>query len=99
MKPLLMTSCFPLCCSLGQMCPVTARERNGIRFLLHFATDCPPGRPDVLVMVASILSTAPLPARDVVLQAAVPKVKKKKKAPATSSVMFAAACRIIRCEG
>lgn len=78
------------------MCPVTARERNGIRFLLHFATDCPPGRPDVLVMVASILSTAPLPARDVVLQAAVPKVPIK-KAPATSSVMFA--CRVIRCDG
>lgn len=49
-------------------------DKNGIRFLLHFATDCPPGRPDVLVMVASILSTAPLPTRDVLLQAAVPKV-------------------------
>uniref|UniRef100_A0A674NW98 Golgi associated, gamma adaptin ear containing, ARF binding protein 3a n=1 Tax=Takifugu rubripes TaxID=31033 RepID=A0A674NW98_TAKRU len=60
----------------SQMRPVMACDRNGIRFLLHFATDCPAGRPDVLVMVASILSTAPLPVRDVVLQAAVPKMMK-----------------------
>ncbi|XP_056890575.1 ADP-ribosylation factor-binding protein GGA3a isoform X2 [Takifugu flavidus] len=60
----------------SQMRPVMACDRNGIRFLLHFATDCPAGRPDVLVIVASILSTAPLPVRDVVLQAAVPKMMK-----------------------
>lgn len=57
------------------MCPVTAYDKNGIRVLLHFATDCPTGRPDILVMVASMLNTAALPVRDVVLQAAVPKVK------------------------
>ncbi|CAF91206.1 unnamed protein product, partial [Tetraodon nigroviridis] len=60
----------------SQSCPVTVCDAHGIRFLLHVATDCPPGRPDVLVMLASILSTAPLPARDVVLQAAVPKTMK-----------------------
>lgn len=54
---------------------MTVCDAHGIRFLLHAAADCPPGRPDVLVLVASILSTAPLPARDVVLQAAVPKVR------------------------
>lgn len=43
--------------------------------LLNFASDCPPGRPDVLVMVVSMLNTAPLPVHNVVLQAAVPKVK------------------------
>lgn len=60
---------------LGKVCPVTAYDKNGVRVLLHFATDCPPGRPDVLVMVASMLNTAPLPVRNIVLQAAVPKVK------------------------
>lgn len=73
------------------MRPVMACDRSGIRFLLHFATDCPAGRPDVLVIVASILSTAPLPVRDVVLQAAVPKVT----TPA-ACLTCAAACRLIR---
>lgn len=79
-------------CSTGPTCPVTVCDRNGIRFLLHVSTDCPPGRPDVLVMVASILSTAPLPARDVVLQAAVPKVK----TAATSAMRPAATCGLVR---
>lgn len=60
---------------LGKVSPVTAYDKNGIRVLLHFASDCPPGRSDVLVMVASMLNTAPLPVRNIVLQAAVPKVK------------------------
>ncbi|CAK6953406.1 ADP-ribosylation factor-binding protein GGA3a [Scomber scombrus] len=60
----------------SKVCPVTAYDKNGVRLLLHFATDCPPGRPDVLVMVASMLNTAPLPVRNIVLQAAVPKTMK-----------------------
>lgn len=64
-----------LSCILGEVCPVTAYDKNGVRVLLHFATDCPPGRPDVLVIVASMLNTAPQPVRSIVLQAAVPKVK------------------------
>lgn len=42
---------------------------------MHFAMDCPPGRPDVLVIVVSLLNTAPLPVRNILLQAAVPKVR------------------------
>lgn len=57
------------------MCPVTAYDKNGVRVLLHFATDFPPGRPDVLVMVASMLNTATQPVKNIVLQAAVPRVK------------------------
>uniref|UniRef100_A0A8C8GMD2 Golgi associated, gamma adaptin ear containing, ARF binding protein 3a n=1 Tax=Oncorhynchus tshawytscha TaxID=74940 RepID=A0A8C8GMD2_ONCTS len=53
----------------------------GVRVLLHFATDCPPGRPDVLVMVVSMLNTAPLPVRNMVLQAAVPKSMKVRLQP------------------
>ncbi|XP_059195843.1 ADP-ribosylation factor-binding protein GGA3a isoform X1 [Centropristis striata] len=60
----------------SKLCPVTAYDKNGVRVLLHFATDCPTGRPDVLVMVASMLNTAPLPVRNIALQAAVPKTMK-----------------------
>uniref|UniRef100_A0A7N9AYD9 Golgi associated, gamma adaptin ear containing, ARF binding protein 3a n=1 Tax=Mastacembelus armatus TaxID=205130 RepID=A0A7N9AYD9_9TELE len=63
------------------LCPVTAYDKNGVRLLLHFATDCPPGRPDVLVIVASMLNTAPQPVRSLVLQAAVPKTMKVKLQP------------------
>uniref|UniRef100_A0A668AXD2 Golgi associated, gamma adaptin ear containing, ARF binding protein 3a n=1 Tax=Myripristis murdjan TaxID=586833 RepID=A0A668AXD2_9TELE len=65
----------------SKLCPVTAYDKDGVRVLLHFATDCPPGRPDVLVMVASMLNTAPLPVRNVVLQAAVPKSMKVRLQP------------------
>uniref|UniRef100_A0A8B9H5V5 Golgi associated, gamma adaptin ear containing, ARF binding protein 3b n=1 Tax=Astyanax mexicanus TaxID=7994 RepID=A0A8B9H5V5_ASTMX len=58
--------------------PVTAYDKDGVRVLLHFATDCPPGRPDVLVIVVSMLNTAPLPVQNIVLQAAVPKTMKVK---------------------
>ena len=53
---------------------MTAYDKDGVRVLLNFASDSPPGRPDVLVMVVSMLNTAPLPVHNVVLQAAVPKV-------------------------
>uniref|UniRef100_A0A671XKG5 Golgi associated, gamma adaptin ear containing, ARF binding protein 3 n=1 Tax=Sparus aurata TaxID=8175 RepID=A0A671XKG5_SPAAU len=61
--------------------PVTAYDKDGVRMLLNFASDCPPGRPDVLVMVVSMLNTAPLPVYSVVLQAAVPKSMKVKLQP------------------
>uniref|UniRef100_A0A7N6F9V3 Golgi associated, gamma adaptin ear containing, ARF binding protein 3b n=1 Tax=Anabas testudineus TaxID=64144 RepID=A0A7N6F9V3_ANATE len=54
---------------------------DGVRVLLNFASDCPPGRPDVLIMVVSMLNTAPLPVHNVVLQAAVPKSMKVKLQP------------------
>ena len=58
----------------GSALPVTAYDKNGFRILFHFAKECPPGRPDVLVVVVSMLNTAPLPIKSIVLQAAVPKV-------------------------
>ncbi|XP_068448515.1 ADP-ribosylation factor-binding protein GGA3a [Clinocottus analis] len=60
----------------SKVSPVTAYDKNGVCVLLHFATDCPAGRPDVLVMVASMLNTAPQPVRSIALQAAVPKTMK-----------------------
>ncbi|KAJ3614931.1 hypothetical protein NHX12_018500 [Muraenolepis orangiensis] len=44
----------------SKVCPVTAYDKYGIRVLLHFASDCPPDRPDVLVMVASMLNSMKL---------------------------------------
>nr|XP_056713568.1 ADP-ribosylation factor-binding protein GGA3 [Euleptes europaea] len=61
--------------------PVTAYDKNGLRILLHFAKECPHGRPDVLVVVVSMLNTAPLPIKNIVLQAAVPKSMKVKLQP------------------
>ncbi|XP_062403786.1 ADP-ribosylation factor-binding protein GGA3a isoform X2 [Sardina pilchardus] len=65
----------------SKACPVTAYDKDGVRVLLHFASECPPGRPDVLVIVVSMLNTAPLPVSCVVLQAAVPKSMKVKLQP------------------
>uniref|UniRef100_A0A8C7XME6 Golgi associated, gamma adaptin ear containing, ARF binding protein 3a n=1 Tax=Oryzias sinensis TaxID=183150 RepID=A0A8C7XME6_9TELE len=62
----------------SQVSPVNVFDKNGLRVLLHFATNCPPGRPDVLVMVASMLNTSPQPVRNILLQAAVPKMMKVK---------------------
>ncbi|XP_043823345.1 ADP-ribosylation factor-binding protein GGA1 isoform X2 [Dromiciops gliroides] len=61
--------------------PVTVYDRHGFRVLFHFARDPLPGRPDVLVVVVSMLSTAPKPIRNIVFQSAVPKVMKVKLQP------------------
>ncbi|KAM7386763.1 hypothetical protein PAMA_009404 [Pampus argenteus] len=65
----------------SKVLPVTAYDKDGVRVLINFASDCPPSRPDVLVMVVSTLNTAPLPVHSVVLQAAVPKSMKVKLQP------------------
>ncbi|KAJ7989748.1 hypothetical protein DPEC_G00307740 [Dallia pectoralis] len=65
----------------SKVLPVTAYDKDGVRVLLNFASDCPPGRPDVLVLVVSTLNTAPLPVQNVVFQAAVPKAMKVKLQP------------------
>ncbi|XP_067228830.1 ADP-ribosylation factor-binding protein GGA3a isoform X5 [Chanodichthys erythropterus] len=68
-------------------CPVTAYDKDGVRVLLHFATDHPPGRPDVLVIVVSMLNAAPLLVKNVVLQAAVPKSMRVKLQPPSGTEM------------
>uniref|UniRef100_A0A671PZ78 ADP-ribosylation factor-binding protein GGA3-like n=1 Tax=Sinocyclocheilus anshuiensis TaxID=1608454 RepID=A0A671PZ78_9TELE len=65
----------------SKVLPMTVYDKDGVRVLMHFAMDCPPGRPDVLVMVVSLLNTAPLPVRNIVLQAAVPKSMRVKLQP------------------
>uniref|UniRef100_A0A8C4X232 GAE domain-containing protein n=1 Tax=Eptatretus burgeri TaxID=7764 RepID=A0A8C4X232_EPTBU len=54
--------------------PMTVYDKGGVRVLMHFARDCPPGRPDVLVVVVSTMSAAPWPLSQISFQAAVPKV-------------------------
>ncbi|MBN3315078.1 GGA1 protein, partial [Atractosteus spatula] len=61
--------------------PVTVFDKHSFRVLFHFARDCPPSRPDVLVVVISMISTAPVPVRNIVFQSAVPKVMKVKLQP------------------
>ncbi|XP_019370794.1 PREDICTED: ADP-ribosylation factor-binding protein GGA1 [Gavialis gangeticus] len=61
--------------------PVTVYDQHGFRVLFHFARDSLPERPDVLVVVISMLSTAPLPICNIVFQSAVPKVMKVKLQP------------------
>ncbi|XP_071075158.1 ADP-ribosylation factor-binding protein GGA1 isoform X4 [Dasypus novemcinctus] len=61
--------------------PVTVYDQHGFRVLFHFARDPLPGRCDVLVVVVSMLSTAPQPIRNIVFQSAVPKVMKVKLQP------------------
>ena len=60
--------------SPGSILPVTVYDQHGFRVLFHFARDPLPGRSDVLVVVVSMLSTAPHPIRNIVFQSAVPKV-------------------------
>uniref|UniRef100_A0A8C8ZY73 Golgi associated, gamma adaptin ear containing, ARF binding protein 1 n=1 Tax=Prolemur simus TaxID=1328070 RepID=A0A8C8ZY73_PROSS len=61
--------------------PVTVYDQHGFRVLFHFARDPLPGRSDVLVVVVSMLSTAPQPIRNIIFQSAVPKVMKVKLQP------------------
>ncbi|NWU26971.1 GGA1 protein, partial [Dyaphorophyia castanea] len=61
--------------------PVTVYDQHGFRVLFHFAKDALPERPDVLVVVISMLSTAPQPIHNIVFQSAVPKIMKVKLQP------------------
>ncbi|NXQ00478.1 GGA1 protein, partial [Vidua macroura] len=65
----------------SSLLPVTVYDQHGFRVLFHFAKDALPERPDVLVVVISMLSTAPQPIRNIVFQSAVPKIMKVKLQP------------------
>lgn len=58
----------------GSLLPVTVFDKHSLRVLFTFARDCPPSRPDVLVVIISMLSSAPTPVTNIRFQAAVPKV-------------------------
>lgn len=58
----------------GSLLPVTVFDKHSLRVLFTFSRDCPPSRPDVLVVIISMLSSAPIPVTNIRFQAAVPKV-------------------------
>ncbi|KAG7277278.1 hypothetical protein CRUP_036947 [Coryphaenoides rupestris] len=65
----------------SSLLPVTVFDKHSFRVLFHFARDCPRSRPDVLVVIISMLSSAPLPINNIRFQSAVPKVMKVKLHP------------------
>lgn len=56
------------------MLPLTIFDKHSLRVLFHFARSSPSARPDVLVVIISMLSSAPVPITNIRFQAAVPKV-------------------------
>lgn len=69
----------------SSLLPVTVLDKHSLRVLFTFARDCPPSRPDVLVVIISMLSSAPVPVTNIRFQAAVPKVMKVKLQPPSST--------------
>uniref|UniRef100_A0A8C7ZBS3 Golgi associated, gamma adaptin ear containing, ARF binding protein 1 n=1 Tax=Oryzias sinensis TaxID=183150 RepID=A0A8C7ZBS3_9TELE len=57
----------------GSLLPVTVFDGNSLRVLFHFARDSPPSRPDVLVVIISMLSSAPVPVTNINFQTTAPK--------------------------
>ncbi|KAK1877554.1 ADP-ribosylation factor-binding protein GGA1 [Dissostichus eleginoides] len=57
----------------SSLLPVTVFDGHSLRILFHFARDSPPSRPDVLVVIISMLSSAPLPVSNINFQTAAPK--------------------------
>ncbi|XP_072240521.1 ADP-ribosylation factor-binding protein GGA1-like [Leuresthes tenuis] len=69
----------------SSLLPVTVFDKRSLRVLFTFARDCPPSRPDVLVVIISMLSSAPIPVTNIRFQAAVPRVMKVKLQPPSST--------------
>ncbi|XP_040262817.1 LOW QUALITY PROTEIN: ADP-ribosylation factor-binding protein GGA1 [Bufo bufo] len=65
--------------------PITVYDQHSFRVLFHFAQGAPAGRADILVVVISMLSTAPLPVTGISFQAAVPKTMRVKLQPASGT--------------
>ncbi|KAL2087291.1 hypothetical protein ACEWY4_018350 [Coilia grayii] len=65
----------------SSMLPVTIFDKHSLRVLFHYAQECPPSRPDVLVVIISMLSSAPTPITNIRFQSAVPKTMRVKLQP------------------
>ncbi|XP_017272096.1 ADP-ribosylation factor-binding protein GGA1 [Kryptolebias marmoratus] len=57
----------------SSLLPITVFDGHSLRVLFHFARDSPPSRPDVLVVIVSMLSSAPAPVTNIHLQVTAPK--------------------------
>ncbi|XP_057717603.1 ADP-ribosylation factor-binding protein GGA1 isoform X2 [Corythoichthys intestinalis] len=49
----------------SSLLPVTVFDGHSLRVLIHFARDSPPSRPDVQVVIISMLSSAPVPVTNI----------------------------------
>ncbi|KAM8724089.1 ADP-ribosylation factor-binding protein GGA1-like [Acanthopagrus schlegelii] len=69
----------------SSLLPVTVFDGHSLRVLFHFARDSPPSRPDVLVVIISMLSSAPVPVTDINFQTTAPKSMAVKLQPPSGS--------------
>ncbi|XP_047213106.1 ADP-ribosylation factor-binding protein GGA1-like isoform X1 [Girardinichthys multiradiatus] len=65
--------------------PITVFDGHSLRVLFHFARDSPVSRPDVLVVIISMLSSAPIPATNIHFEATAPKSVGVKLQPPSGS--------------
>lgn len=88
---------FVLSLSPGSLLPVTVFDGHSLRVLFHFARDSPPSRPDVLVVIISMLSSAPVPVTNIDFQTTAPKVSSKSLDKSCSSCKDPTVLRLISC--
>ncbi|CAJ1075816.1 ADP-ribosylation factor-binding protein GGA1-like [Xyrichtys novacula] len=69
----------------SSLLPVTVFDGHSLRVLFHFARDSPPSRPDVLVVIISMLSSAPVPVTNINFQTTAPKSMAVKLQPPSGS--------------
>ncbi|XP_068194089.1 ADP-ribosylation factor-binding protein GGA1 [Antennarius striatus] len=65
----------------SSLLPVTVFDGHSLRVLFHFARDSPPSRPEVLVVIISMLSSAPVPVTNINFQITAPKTMAVKLQP------------------
>ncbi|XP_024246192.2 ADP-ribosylation factor-binding protein GGA1 isoform X2 [Oncorhynchus tshawytscha] len=65
----------------SSLLPVTVFDSHSLRVLFHFARDTPPSLADVLVVIISMLSSAPVPVSNILFQPSVPDTMRVKLQP------------------
>ncbi|XP_064862616.1 ADP-ribosylation factor-binding protein GGA1-like isoform X1 [Oncorhynchus nerka] len=65
----------------SSLLPVTVFDSHSLRVLFHFARDTPPSLADVLVVIISMLSSAPVPVSNILFQLSVPDTMRVKLQP------------------
>uniref|UniRef100_A0A4W5JRL3 Golgi associated, gamma adaptin ear containing, ARF binding protein 1 n=1 Tax=Hucho hucho TaxID=62062 RepID=A0A4W5JRL3_9TELE len=65
----------------SSLLPVTVFDSHSLRVLFHFARDSLPSLADVLVVIISMLSSAPVPVSNILFQASVPDTMRVKLQP------------------
>uniref|UniRef100_A0A1A7XQI3 Golgi-associated, gamma adaptin ear containing, ARF binding protein 1 n=2 Tax=Iconisemion striatum TaxID=60296 RepID=A0A1A7XQI3_9TELE len=69
----------------SSLLPITVFDGHSLRVLFHFARDSPPSRPDVLVVIISMLSSAPIPVTNIHLEVTAPKSMAVKLQPSSGT--------------